>query len=688
MAKFVTDNFGGGLNLTNPNTIKDNQFEVLSNMFYSRSKRVETRRGIRNFGQPIPQSVVLIDACDATTGWAVGGDGANLATGTAIRGTNSLQFDIVASGGSTTLTKSTISADIVDEKGYLSIWVFVPTGFNTNLTSVVLKLGSDSSNYYSWTLPTLTENQNNFLILAYTSATLTGTPVDSSITYAQIVINYNGSYLNQTGIKIDSIYSYSSLSTKPVSSYFFDQRDDTGLRRALAWCGTNCFLYHEETGATPTTGYWEVIDTGLTEFETAEGFTTFRTRWSADTYRNVIYMCNGVDDYRSWNDVKITTFPSQPKVRYIKYLDDGDRMGAAGEDDNPITFYYTAAAALNAEAIDTNAVVIGGDQMGKINGLQSLGQVYVVGKDFKKYSVDVTNETSLPLDPEDGWYGHRTLKNVGRGILHLTRRGIEQLEARNALSGPAAMASESLTDDLRPLMQSIGTKYLNSSAAAYNENYTNYYFTGDTSADDIPDTTIVRSSLTNAWSQYSWPALYDYGGYVDADYLQYFLGARATSGQMLEMEYGFNDVGGSYLCELKTKAWDFNDPRTWKDFEGVSISGLKSLGKNITVEVIVDGSVVYMAEITDSQIFNTSVPADSVGVYPIGTLALSGAASGTTELPLYRYQVTLAGTQFASGYTIQVKMYSNTTSFVWTLDQMQLFYQNNVFDLIPTDNFI
>lgn len=681
----TVDDFRGGLNKTNPDTIEDNQFEELRNMFYGSSKRVETRRGIRNFGQPVPQSVTLIDACDATTGWSASNDANTLATGTAIRGSNSLQFNITASAGMATITKSTISADISSAKGYLSLWFFPPTGFNTNLTAVKLRLGSDSSNYYEWTFPTLTEAENNWITLLFSAATTTGSPNDASIAYARLQITYNGSYTNKTGVKFDAIYCYSALSTKPITSYFYDQRDDTGLIRAICWAGTNAFLYHETD---VVDGYWEVIDTGLTEFETNPTLSGQRTKWSADTYKNVIYMCNGVDDYRAWNDVTITTYASQPLVRYIKYLDDGDRMAGGGEDDNPSTLYYTNAAPADASAIDTNAVVIGGDQMGKINGIAGLGQVFVIGKDFKKYSVDVTNEKSQALDPDTGWFSHRSLQIVGRGILHQTQRGIENLEARNALSGYAAMESEALTDDLRTLINQIDPQYRNASCAIYARPYTNYYFTFDTSADGIPETTIVRSSTVNAWSQYSYPAIYDYGIYIDEDSDTHFLAARATSGQMLEIEYGFSDIGSAYTCELKTKAWDFGQPQLWKDFEAVAISGLKSLGRDIEVEILIDGATLYTGTITDSNIVNPSVAADSIGVYPIGTLPLSGDASGSSSVPLYRYQVLLGGTQFASGNTIQVRMVSEETSTVWTLDQMQIKYDNNVFDLFPTANLI
>lgn len=693
MPTINTTNFRGGLNLTDPNTIADNQFEKLLNMNYDTSKRVQTRRGIRKFGKPVPDSVTLIDAAESTVGWAVSADAVGLSLGTPIRGTNSIKYDITV-GTSVSdfaiVERNNYVLDLTNSSGYQSFWSFVPTGFNTNLTSYTVRLSSDVAgtfntlaNYYEWTLPVLVENTNNFITLNFSDAVVVGVPNIASIKYFGSKISYLPAYTNKVGILLDAIFSYSSLSTKPITSYLFDERDDTGLQRAICFAGTNMFLYHAD--ATVVDGYWEVIDSGLTEFETG---TTQRTRWSGDTYKNIIYMGNGFDSYRSWNDVAIAVYPLQPKCRYIKYLDDGDRMSAAGKDLDPSRFFYTDPIPADAVNLLAHSNIIGGDQFGKINGLSSLGQVFVIGKDLKKYSFDPVGDKFSPLDPDSGWFSHRSLQIVGKGILHETQRGIEILQPRYAVTGAAAMESPALTDDLRPLIEKIQPSFRNSSCSAYIQPYTNYYFTFDTTADGTPETTIVRSATVEAWSQYSYPAIFDYGIYVDDDQNSYYLAASAITGQMLEIEYGFSDNGASYLCELKTKQWDFSEPQVWKDFESVAITGLKTKGRDINVEILVDGISVYMGVITDNNITNPMSAANAIGNYPIGQYPLSGAVDPSISIPLYNYQVLLGGAQFSSGQKIQVRMFSETTSIAWTMDQMQIRYDNNVFDVFPTANLI
>lgn len=67
--------------------------------------------------------------------------------------------------------------------------------------------------------------------------------------------------------------------------------------------------------------------------------TTHRTRWDFAVYKNVVYGCNGVDDYFDYDGSTYTEHAAVPKVRYLSYL--GDRMFGAGDDSNPNSLYYT-----------------------------------------------------------------------------------------------------------------------------------------------------------------------------------------------------------------------------------------------------------------------------------------------------------------------------------------------------------
>lgn len=85
-------------------------------------------------------------------------------------------------------------------------------------------------------------------------------------------------------------------SDKPITSYFFYQRDDNLKTYAMAHSWDGFYTYDETTGNRTEQEDW------LHEYETLTWRTDFRTRRDYAVYKNIVYMCNGVDDYayRDW----------------------------------------------------------------------------------------------------------------------------------------------------------------------------------------------------------------------------------------------------------------------------------------------------------------------------------------------------------------------------------------------------
>lgn len=87
------------------------------------------------------------------------------------------------------------------------------------------------------------------------------------------------------------------VGSKPFTSLFFFQRDDTGVRILLGVAGDVMYKYDEPNDE------WDSIKTGLTEFE-ADGVT--RTKWSFCVYKNIIYACDWVNPYMSIDGTTVT----------------------------------------------------------------------------------------------------------------------------------------------------------------------------------------------------------------------------------------------------------------------------------------------------------------------------------------------------------------------------------------------
>ena len=179
----------------------------------------------------LPQGVIVNQASSVTGNgtWSVGG-GASSIEDNNIRYINfggSLQFNLDAAQATGYIENSTMTAvDLSDQQsqGTEFIYVYLPDA--SDITSVSLRWGSSSANYYS---VTVTENFAgnafedgwNQLGFNWVSATTTGTPDSSAIDYARITFAYDSTL--QTGVLVNTLASRmgSILECEYYSKYLF-----------------------------------------------------------------------------------------------------------------------------------------------------------------------------------------------------------------------------------------------------------------------------------------------------------------------------------------------------------------------------------------------------------------------------------------------------------------------------------
>lgn len=675
--------------------------------------QLSTRRGTANFGNPVPDTVVELNTCDATTNWTATNDAANVAqdSSTNRREAASVEFDVDvsadASNNFATLTNANLNngasgIDISSAKGYLGYHFYVPALGTTNFTSIEVRLGSDSSNYYKWTIlvADLTANKYHFFRLNYADATSVGTPVDTVIDYFQTILTYAAGYIDVNNWQIDDIRSYSASSTKPITSYFSHKRDDKPLavglieRMAICVAGTNAYEYDE------TSESWNLITSGLTftEFETAVGRTTERTRWAFAAYRNAISMSNGIDSYRIYDGRVITEYAGVKKYRTLVYQKGADKVLGSGADDQPLTLDYTNPAAANAQTLP-NSLVVGGDEKGvRVNILDTItvdnGSLTLAFTHNQVFVINTTSgsESSTPINTQNGGYSQRTVREVGNAFLYETDNGIDRLKyKRSSAGGGEALESDPFTEKQQDFIRKIIVKQLNANAAWYAKSLKNYYFSFDTNGDNKPDTTLVYSSLVSnrkkrVWTQYNWTSAYDYGEFEDSSGELRYLLASAVSGQMVEVETGFDDDGVEIIFRLSTGDVDPINPKNrnltqFKSFEWFDIVGKMNVGGVINGQIFVGQDIVRSFQITDSNL-DTDITATPIGTKPIGTLPVGGGGTeGDIDLFPYTKRIPLWGVM---GPTIKVVLTGSITLLMAKFRQMLVSADGESFDLIPS----
>lgn len=145
-----------------------------------------------------PTIINQIEAVATNGTWAVGGTASNLAVNNTnfVQGAGSLQFDVTTGAGY--LENSSMTA--VDLSTYVNqapffVNVYIPTG--ANLTSVNLRIGSSSGNYYTRTV-TLNQQGNafqngwNLCQFDWAGITSVGSPNSASLSYSRITLNMTG----------------------------------------------------------------------------------------------------------------------------------------------------------------------------------------------------------------------------------------------------------------------------------------------------------------------------------------------------------------------------------------------------------------------------------------------------------------------------------------------------------------
>jgi len=173
---------------------KQNIFSMANMFTINFNSSLKTIRINAPFLNP-PIIINQIEAISDNGTWATGGTASNLAVNNTnfAQGAGSLQLDVTT--GAAYIENSTMTAvdlsNVVNQSS-LFVWVYVPTG--ANLTSVDLRWGSSSSNYYHRTVTQTQQgtafiNGWNLCQFQWSGATTVGSPNSASIGYGRVTLN-------------------------------------------------------------------------------------------------------------------------------------------------------------------------------------------------------------------------------------------------------------------------------------------------------------------------------------------------------------------------------------------------------------------------------------------------------------------------------------------------------------------
>lgn len=158
--------------------------------------------GILRVVSPYPTARIELDPMTATTGWTAAGSASALTADSTVYWQAPSSLRMLLTGASTgTLTKTIPSQDLTS---YLSVGVGflafrTPSG--SNLTSIELRIGSSATAYYSVIVTTgflKAFTSGDWMLASFdlSTATTTGSPTITAITYAQLRIVHGATLTN------------------------------------------------------------------------------------------------------------------------------------------------------------------------------------------------------------------------------------------------------------------------------------------------------------------------------------------------------------------------------------------------------------------------------------------------------------------------------------------------------------
>lgn len=676
------DDFTEGLDLNEASNISRRSLAKAQNVFYDSDERLSSRRGIKNWKNPIPDTINVVHNMNSHTAngtWTASGDANTVATDSTNKkyDSSSVSFNITVTGTSATLSNTGLShVDLSSNKetGYFEFWVNIPSV--TNFASVSIRIGNTlSSDDY---LATLTQDANgnnlsdgwNRLKINWSSMTTTGTP-DGIIEEISITFNYSASYSNQAGCKIDGVIWYGGTYNKGVHTIYEATFSD-GSINTIAACGTNIFYLDGDDFVLIASGFTDSLKFGITD------------------YKDVFYLTNGTDNYHDIDLSRMSGtgsiaigYGGVPKGKYIMVV--ANVAYLTGITGSP-KVYYTNTAPANLQSFANNEDIIDDSGFQEITGQSPLpNDAIAVFKENSATYLDIVSSpvNIRPLDYEGGCVSGHTIQRVNNDVYFLAKNGLFGLSQRQGATG--TFKGNPLSKKIQPLIK-VMTNY-GKSNGFFDEITHHYYLNIDTSNNGDPDTTMVlnTSMKTMPWTEYTNIGAHQMMRHKNSDETTNLIYANVYSGQIREFETGFDDNGVEIPVKVWTKEDDYGEPTLFKEAREVDISGFLSQTAEIEATDNIDGED-NSTDIIDGDVFDTGGSSVTIGSSPVGVNPLTGEpiTGDTIELNLFNVRKNI----YQAGFRFQIKLESNVANSMWILSKIRHQVEALPLDFFPNDSYI
>lgn len=320
------------------------------------------------------------------------------------------------------------------------------------------------------------------------------------------------------------------------------------------------------------------FDTTPTVTTLASGLST-SDRWQFATMNDILWMVNGTDTNKKWDG---TTFGTQggtpPTCKYI--VVHKNLMFLAGTSaTNRSRLYFSLLGDPETWNV-LNFIDVGKGDGDSITGLGILNDQLAIFKDHSTWVLQgdaASNFVLRKASEEAGAVVGQSVAPLKQTLVHLARDGVYFFDGVRV-----ALASEKITKTLLGMNQ---RQLQQAASIAVSLGYTRKYYLALPEGTSTTNTTIlVFDSLRAAWSVYRGMPAGEFALWrqFNADTVVF---GSATTGQVYDMDTGYNDDGAAIDAFFITKALDFKALDALKLGRRVFVDGAEPTGAATTATV-------------------------------------------------------------------------------------------------------
>lgn len=326
-------------------------------------------------------------------------------------------------------------------------------------------------------------------------------------------------------------------------------------------------------------GVWTDFKTGLTS----------GLKFDFISNGTIVAMCNGTDDYATWDGTTYTAVPAAPKgnilaVAYFKAF-------VAGVASQPQRLYYSDTGSFsNFSGGSSGSTDFPGRIMSAISYYNRDGQeaiqIFLSNGQLYEFGFD---STGAP-------YKHVIRQSVGS----VSHRATRQLENYNFVvdifQTVRGIGYEENQADVRASSRSILVedylKTLNVSNAAAEYAFRTYFLAAQDPNGSVNNIEILYDELYNSWRLYSGHQVNQYTIYQNKVTFVCATDLNVYQYDSTAYQDALGDSSVPIYCEYNTRALDFGDPIREKGVRYIKVAGFISTGCEITVEGFTNASAI------------------------------------------------------------------------------------------------